>query len=602
MTNDLIRFYEIVKQKQNKLNEFYLVLENKKPKKQKIVKQMLQIAQLEDSDENRLAVISRLVNLRDDTLTSALKQSGKDNEQIKAIKHDVYEFVKKYHLKIQKKMIKKIERENLLSDFYLALIKGVYEVGKALSDIQPEWQKHIIEGVNEDLEKTYGRSVYEYLQKNHLLEYSSDGEVFDRSYSALVKEEGKYVSKPYVEVFDGFRLVDNELKKLINELKTFEDEEFNQKEAYIKYFKAIKTAFAQNDKSKLISSWQDVDFAWMDITAPIQVGHPLEYYEDHLRKAVALEWDIRLTDVKRASKSSVRDDILIMYSFFNSKLDKKPHIYEKCVKNVDRVGLHIGRPAFYFGSEFNGLFSAQVVPNDEMVSKKCGKKIFAFADNIYESLLAKPFLKIEKEVFGEKFLAKSRDILFNHESLWHEVYEVSTIGHEYGHILWLDENSEAVMNGSGMFKNIEEFKATSGGLVAFFCNEKEHLKEPVMLDLIKRSVGLIAWMKTKEVEPYYCEGLIHLKGLFDSKVLSFQDKLSIDLSSEAYERLKQWYMSTYENLASHYLDKNDAKEFLDIYAKKDENGYFKPVSLEVKYFVNYYWNLHEQIGRIIDKN
>jgi hypothetical protein len=34
----------------------------------------------------------------------------------------------------------------------------------------------------------------------------------------------------------------------------------------------------------------------MKIKTPIQIGHPLEYYEDHFRKAVALEWDIRLTN------------------------------------------------------------------------------------------------------------------------------------------------------------------------------------------------------------------------------------------------------------------------------------------------------------------
>jgi len=46
----------------------------------------------------------------------------------------------------------------------------------------------------------------------------------------------------------------------------------------------------------LVEKWADVDRAWMKIQTPIQIGHPLEYYEDHFRKAVALEWDIRLTN------------------------------------------------------------------------------------------------------------------------------------------------------------------------------------------------------------------------------------------------------------------------------------------------------------------
>ncbi|MEZ4694222.1 MAG: hypothetical protein R2837_09600 [Aliarcobacter sp.] len=33
----------------------------------------------------------------------------------------------------------------------------------------------------------------------------------------------------------------------------------------------------------------------------------------------------------------------------------------------------VGRPALFFGAELNGLFSAQVVPNDEVVLEE-GKK------------------------------------------------------------------------------------------------------------------------------------------------------------------------------------------------------------------------------------
>ena len=48
--------------------------------------------------------------------------------------------------------------------------------------------------------------------------------------------------------------------------------------------------------------------------------------------------------------------------------------------NIDKTQLYISTPMLYYGAEFNGLFSAQVVPNDEKVSGECGKKIFAFVD------------------------------------------------------------------------------------------------------------------------------------------------------------------------------------------------------------------------------
>jgi hypothetical protein len=39
---------------------------------------------------------------------------------------------------------------------------------------------------------------------------------------------------------------------------------------------------------------------------------------------------------------------------------------------------------------------------------------------------------------------------------------VSTTGHEFGHTLWLDSDTEMRMNGTGNFKNVEEWKATTG--------------------------------------------------------------------------------------------------------------------------------------------
>lgn len=604
MKNDLEAVYELIKQREDELNSFYELLEEKKdPKKEEIIQRMLHVSTLEDDKQNRLALITRLVNLRDDNLTQALKQAKKSDNEIKKIKHDIYEIVKRHHLFLQKKMVKTIQKRNLLSPFYLAIVKSVYRIGAILSDVQPMWTKHVIEHINEDLVRNHGDNVYKFLEKHQLFEYLEDGELADRSYSILVKEDNKYISKTYIKAFRDIRKATVIIDGLARELKKLEDEEFNQKEAYIEYFRALKIAFAQKENKKLISSWRNVDFAWMRVTSPIQVGHPLEYYEDHFRKSVAIEWDLRLDDIKRAKKTRVKDEILYMYKNVYEKIEENDkRVYDKCVANVNRVGLHIGRPALYFAAEFNGLFSAQVVPNDEVVSKQCGKKIFAFADNIYESSKAKPFLKIHTDIFGKEFLDQGREILFKNAPLWHEVYEASTIGHEFGHILWLDENSEIAMNRSGMFKNIEEFKATTGGLVAFFYNEREHLKRPLMMDLIKRAVGLIGWMKTKEVEPYYCEGLIHLQGLFETNILSFKDKLSIDMSEEAYQKIKKWYLSTYENLARHYLAKRDAKEFLDIYASKNEDGFFLPKDLHVRYFVKYYWNLYEEIGRVIDEN
>ena len=336
----------------------------------------------------------------------------------------------------------------------------------------------------------------------------------------------------------------------------------------------------------------------MQIKTPIQVGHPLKYYEDHYKKAVALEWDIRLS--KGEKSSDVQKSVKYMYKMIFDELggEEFANIYTLSSHALEKVQLYLGRPALYYGAEFNGLFSAQVVPNDEAVTKKYGKKIFAFGDNVLDSARAKPFLKIQKIVFPKEFLKECRRAIFQDAPTWHRVYEITTIGHEFGHILWMDEDSEVLMNQSGMFKNIEEFKATMGGLMAYFVSGDEGLKKEIFNDIVKRAVGLIGWMKTPEVEPYYCEGLIHLHVLFQSGVLRFDDRLHIEF--ENYGAMVECYVKTYKELAMNYLYKKDAKEFLSKFVVYGD--VCKPVDTQVRRFVDYYWQMHCEMGCEVDES
>ena len=203
-------------------------------------------------------------------------------------------------------------------------------------------------------------------------------------------------------------------------------------------------------------------------------------------------------------------------------------------------------------------------------------------------------MKLSVETMGKAFVKKQKSLIENEPKLWQEIYDISTVGHEYGHILWIDSDTETKMNGTGQFKNIEEFKATSGGLMAFFSNEREELKKHIVDDLVSRAVGLMAWREVGEVLPYYCEGLIHLDILFASGVITYAEQIQIDYSK--YEEMKEAYQSAYKKLAETYLAKVDANEYLKQYAVK-ENAVYLPVKKEIKAFVEHYYARYKEIGQ-----
>jgi len=110
----------------------------------------------------------------------------------------------------------------------------------------------------------------------------------------------------------------------------------------------------------------------------------------------------------------------------------------------------------------------------------------------------------------------------------------------------------------------------------------------------------MGWMEVAEVQPYYCEGIIHLTALFETNILDWADEqLIIDISADKYEKLKQWYTNTYTDLAKHYLDKKDATQFLNRFAKKD-GKYFMPINPKAHSFVKYYFKRYQEIGQELD--
>ena len=598
--DDLQIIYDELQKRQATLNDYYTLTSGTHKEADKVVSAFLSDLEMERSDESVMAALTRIVNLREDALEQVLQKAGLSEEGIIIKKEEAYLFASRFHLARHTSLLTWIEEHQLLNTFYRTLIAGVDAVGQAMSCWQSIWTAHIIHGVNRELYQSFNgdeEKIFERLQREGLYDLDENGCIGDRCYSVLHRDsEGTYHRLSYAEAFsEEVEEISNALNAFIAVLEQEEDVVFNQKEQWIAYLLAMKIAFEHTRPDELIQYWADVDRAWMAIMTPLQIGHPLEYYEDHYRKAVALEWDLRIINPALQEGSDTRSNIKI----FAKKLAETiggnaPRVIANNLIQVEETQLYIGQPALYYGAEFNGLFSAQVVPNDEAVSSELGKKIFAYADFVMASKKAKPVMRLSVETMGEGFVKKQRKLIEEEPKLWHKIYDVSTIGHEFGHILWIENDTESTMNASGQFKNIEEFKATTGGLMAFFENENSQLKKYMVDDLVSRAVGLIAWREVGEVLPYYCEGLIHLDLLFKSGVISYNETVQIDYSR--YDMMKAHYQGAYRDLASHYLRKEDAGNYLHRYLVREE-GIYLPRDELVREFVEHYYKRYQEIGQ-----
>ncbi len=596
---DLQLIYNEISRRDKELNGFYELLKGKENKKAKeVIKDILSISGLKDNPESRFAILSRLIDLREDLLKQEMESQRFSENRVIEILSRVYIYIDRFYSNRFEDLLAWIEEKALLSPFYRSLIYGVHTVGISISQWQNNWSSHIIYGTNRELFRLFNGDedkIFEMLRKENLLDKYKNT-LADRSYSVLISTPDGYQRISYAKAFiQEVREVTLAINTLIDTLEELEDDIFNQKRNWIEYFNALYRAFNHNNPDELVEYWADVDRAWMNITTPIQVGHPLEYYEDHYRKAVALEWDLRVINPMLQNGVNIKENIKNFSVAISAEVDPKAqNILIHNLDQIEHTQLYIGRPMLYYGAELNGLFSAQVVPNDEEVSKELGKKIFAYADFVRESKISKPLLRVTLESMGEEFIKKQKRLAKYYPSLWNEIYEISTIGHEFGHILWIDLDTETKMNNSGQFKNIEEFKATASGLMAFFYEENSLLKEYIIDDLVSRAVALIGWREIENVLPYYCEGLIHLEILWLSGVITFNE-LSVKIDYSSYDRAKELYKMFYKELIEHYINKKDASEYLFKFVQKSGKDYLPRIK-EIRDFVLKYHDRYKNGG------
>ncbi len=601
---DIELIYNEIDARDTKLNSYFALSKNREyPEASALVDAFLEHIGIARDKESTLASLTYIVNLREDALTQLMKKRGFTQSQIDSKLELAYLFNAKFYMERFESLLNFIESNQLLNPFYRAILSGVHTVGETITKWQNHWRKHIIQSINRDLFNLFGgdeSKIFQMLHQEKLLD-CKNGQIADRCYSVLVPNKDGYRRLAYADAFANEVIeTSSKLELLIETLHSLEDPIFRQKDAWIAYFLAIKTALTHTNVDNLVALWADVDRAWMQITTPIQIGHPLEYYEDKYRKAVALEWDVRIVNPKMQKESTTKESIKKMaYHLAKEFGDAALETITKNLLQIDNTQLYISRPMFYYGAELNGLFSAQVVPNDEEVSSELGKKIFAYVDFVRESKKAKPIMQLAINTFGIDFIQKQQELLQNNPKLWNKIYDITTIGHEFGHILWIDSDTEVAMNRNGQFKNIEEFKATTGGIMAFFENEEPALKEAFINDIVSRAVSLMAWREVDEVLPYYCEGLIHLELLYESKIIAFNNGM-VEIDYSKYSNFKVIYTQAYKELAKNYLERVDAGEFLNNFTQKEEKSYL-PKTDVVREFVENYYNAYKEIGNQVAK-
>ncbi|MCX2682824.1 invasion protein CiaB [Campylobacter sp. MIT 21-1685] len=600
--NNFKELSKMVAVRNKKFASMYDILENNLSNE--CIDNLIKISTLKPEKNVILAALRRLIDLKEENFVKELEKKHLKEEQIIHIKHLLYDEVCRFYEKEHQEFINEIKEKKVLNEFYQTLIQGVHNIGLVMNAFEKVWTREIIEKNNKILDSIFPSldEALQFLSENGLYQREQNGQMCERSYGVLVRIGNLWRFVSYAVFFE------NEILKLefafdsmLNSLRNLACNE--DELAYIEYFTKLKAAFCEKENDRVIAAWQEAELAWLKVKSPLQVGHPLEYYEDSYTHAVALEWDLRLQDERNFDSALFIKEMKESFLSVCKHIDiENVQLQDEVCMNIERTQLYICNPVIFYGAELKGLFSAQVVPNDEFVSKQAGKKIFAFLNFVYENTKSKPFMQIATEVFDKEFLTYGREILFHRKEIWKKVYEISTLGHEFGHIFFTGENTEKNMNKSGFFKNIEEYKATVGGLIHFFYHEKEELRLPVFHDLIKRAVGLIAWQRVDEVKAYYTEGLIHLTLLFESGALSFQQgSLKVDFSLCAYEKFKNATLQNYYQLAKHYILQLDAKDFLSRFCVL-ENGLFLPILPECKAFVEFYYDLYEKIGNKLDES
>ena len=94
--NDLQKIYDFLNDEKTQTNKLIAHLENEEFDKLGFIDDFAKSLNLEMSNDLRFALVTRLVNLRDDSLVQVLKKLKKTEIEIIELQEKAYDFVKEY--------------------------------------------------------------------------------------------------------------------------------------------------------------------------------------------------------------------------------------------------------------------------------------------------------------------------------------------------------------------------------------------------------------------------------------------------------------------------------------------------------------------------
>lgn len=153
---------------------------------------------------SRYAMSQRLGNWKFEPLEIYLEGAQKSREEIDTLHDRSYTLTQDFVESCQDAMLAQIEAESLLSEFYMALLKGHHEVGKLCSGLFLKWNRHILFEQNRGLEARFAgdkEAILSYLESEQLQDRGHDGELADRSYSVLLQDGSGYKRASYMSAF-----------------------------------------------------------------------------------------------------------------------------------------------------------------------------------------------------------------------------------------------------------------------------------------------------------------------------------------------------------------------------------------------------------------